>query len=74
VREEIEKEALALMETLNRVASLNRSNAELIKEATQFVNYNINLMTSGERENIYSERGKMKSAEQKVSGFLNRQV
>ena len=74
VREEIEKEALALMETLNRVASLNRSNAELIKEATHFVNYNINLLTSGEREKIYSERGKMKSAEQNISGFLNRQV
>ena len=73
-RAAIEKEAVSLIEVLNSVASLNRSNAELIKEAIQFVNYNISLLSGGERENIYSENGRMRATEQKISGFLNRQV
>ncbi|MFH1539782.1 MAG: flagellar protein FlgN [bacterium] len=75
MREPIEKEAMSLMETLNQIAALNRSNAELIQTSMEYIKYNINLLaTSGAKEGIYEIDGKMRSAEKKLSGFLNRQV
>ncbi|MEW5946994.1 MAG: flagellar protein FlgN [bacterium] len=75
LRPAIENEALGLMTALNQAAALNRSNAELIRESVQYSNYSINVMTSGAaRETVYEGTGRMKSAEDSLSGFLNRQV
>lgn len=75
VRERVENEAMGLMETLNSIASLNRSNAELIQTSSRFIEYNLNLLTSaGVRPNVYGETGRMRSTEKNISGFLNRQV
>lgn len=75
MRESVENEAMKLIEALNQIAALNRSNAELIQASTEYIQYNINLLTtSGAKEGVYEEDGKMRSAEKKLSGFLNRQV
>lgn len=75
VREPLESESMSLMETLNQIAALNRSNAELIQTSMEYIRYNINLLTSsGAKESVYEVDGKMRSAEKKLSGFLNRQV
>jgi hypothetical protein len=71
----LEKSALILMETLNEVAAANRSNAELIKEAMNFVNYNVNLLSSDRTlDNLYEGTGKMKGAEPKIRGIINKEA
>jgi flagellar biosynthesis/type III secretory pathway chaperone len=74
-KEMLEKSAIGLMETLNAVATANHANAELIKEAMNFVNYNVNLLSSDRSlDNLYEGSGKMKGAEPKMRGIINKEA
>lgn len=76
-REDLERAALSLMESLSDVAVRNRGNAELIRESMHFVQFQINMLTSSVRrtDNIYEGSGRMRSsAEPPPSGILNKQV
>ncbi|MFA6450627.1 MAG: flagellar protein FlgN [bacterium] len=74
-KDTLEKNAVGLMESLNKVAVANRSNAELIKEAMNFVNYNVNLLSSDRTlDNLYEGTGRMKGSEPKVRGLINKEV
>jgi flagellar biosynthesis/type III secretory pathway chaperone len=71
----LEKAAVGLMESLNAVAVSNRSNAELIKEAMNFVDYNVNLLSSDRTiDNLYEGSGRMKGVEPKVRGIINKEA
>ncbi|HOX28931.1 MAG TPA: flagellar protein FlgN [bacterium] len=74
-RQRLESAAMGLMETLNAVAALNRTNAELIKESMNFVGYNINLFSSDRRlDNMYGESGRVLGAEPRIRGIVNREA
>jgi flagellar biosynthesis/type III secretory pathway chaperone len=71
----LEKSAIGLIETLNGLAVANHANAELIKEAMNFVNYNVNLLSSDRTlDNLYEGTGKMKDAEPKIRGIINKEA
>jgi flagellar biosynthesis/type III secretory pathway chaperone len=71
----LEKSAIGLIETLNSLAAANHSNAELIKEAMNFINYNINLLSSDRTlDNLYEGTGKMKGADPKIRGIINKEA
>jgi len=73
--EMLEKSSIALMEILNSVARMNRSNAELIKESLNFINYNMNLLSSDRTlDNLYEGTGRMRGYEPKIRGIINREA
>ncbi len=74
-KETLEAASVALMETLNEVAVENRANAELVKESLNFINYNVNLLSSDRtRDNLYEDSGKMRDSSPKIRGILNREA
>jgi flagellar biosynthesis/type III secretory pathway chaperone len=74
-KEKLEEAAVALMETLNSVAVLNRANAELVKESMAFIQYNMNLLSSDRtRDNLYEGSGKMRDPGPKKRGIVNREA
>lgn len=74
-KEPLEKAALALMQTLNSLSASNRLNAELTKESMNYITYNINLLSSDRtRDNLYEGTGRIKGAEPKVRGILNKEA
>jgi hypothetical protein len=77
IREPLEKAAIALMETLNGIALKNHNNAQLVSESLNFIQFNINLLSSAgrRRENIYEGTGRMRSSgETASSAILNKRV
>jgi len=75
LRKDFEQSAINLVEKLNKVAALNRSNAELIKESLNFIMYNVNLLSSDPSlDNIYENTGKLKGQEPPKRGILNHEA
>ena len=75
-REPLEQVAVRLMDALNSVALTNKSNAELIDEAMKFTEYTLNLLSStgDTEESTYESSGRLRESENKIKGFLNKQV
>ncbi len=71
----LERSAVELMQILNSVAGMNRSNAELINESMNFINYNMNLLSSDRTlDNLYEGSGRMRGYEPKVRGIINKEA
>lgn len=74
-RDELEQAAVKLMERLNGIASANRGVYELINEAMNFVNFQLNLMGSDqEKETIYEGSGRMRDQKPKMKGIFNKKA
>lgn len=75
MRPKLEIAAVELLETMNAVAAMNRGVAELVREAMNFVSYQINLMSSDTaQETVYSGDGRMKDKPAKIRGIINREA
>ncbi len=75
VRESLELNAVKLMEQLNGIASANRGVYELINEAMNFVNFQLNLLgTEQEKVTIYEGSGKMRDQKPKMKGIFNQKA
>lgn len=72
----LEKVALELLAIMNTVSLANHGVAELVKEAMNFVTYQINLLGSDSaQENIYSGNGRMREKPPgKIRGIINREA
>jgi flagellar biosynthesis/type III secretory pathway chaperone len=75
-RPELEDAAVRLMEAINKVVVTHKSNTELLEEAIHFVQFNLNLLTSSgaPTDSTYGASGRLREAENKVKGLLNKQV
>ncbi len=74
-KEGLNKAAMELIKALDSVATLNRTNAELINEAMNFINFNVNLLSSNRAvDNLYEGTGRMKGSEPKVLGIINKEA
>lgn len=74
-REKLEKISVDLLGAMNAVSMANHGIAELVKEAMNFVSYQINLLSSDTaQEHIYSGNGKMKDKPVKIRGIINREA
>jgi flagellar biosynthesis/type III secretory pathway chaperone len=73
---ELEAAAVRLMEILNQVALVNKTNAELIELAIQFTGYTVNLLTSSDdvQETTYESTGRIREQPLLPRGLLNKQV
>jgi flagellar biosynthesis/type III secretory pathway chaperone len=76
VKNRLDETAVKMIETLNEVAIKNKSNAELVGAAMEFVNYMLNLMSSSAApgENTYESSGRVRQPDAKVKSILNKQV
>jgi len=72
----LENTAVRLIDSLNKVAIKNKSNAELIGTAMDFFNYMLNLMSSAAApdDSTYGARGHVRQMDPKIKSILNRQV
>lgn len=74
-KEKLEKTSFDFMEVVNKIASINRSNAELINESLDFIAFNIKLLSSlYKRETVYENTGRMKSQDFNPRSILNKQA
>ncbi len=71
--EDFQKIAVELTKTISEIAKINRSNAELLKNSLDFIEYNINLFMPV-KEDVYSSSGKMLKSDTIRKSLLDKRV